>query len=417
MSKNRDLNIQIPDKLLPLWTTDKRYIVLKGGRGSAKSWGVADYLIIKGFQSPKRILCTREIQKSIKDSVHKLLVDTIFKHGLQSFYHITDTSIKGSNGTEFIFKGLRHNISEIKSTEGIDICWVEEGEDTSRTSIDILTPTIRKDGSQIIFVYNPKNDTDPIHVDFALAEREDTLVIELNHRDNKWFPEVLKKELEFDKERDYDKYLWKWEGQTLKHSEAQVYYGKWSVEDFDTPEDATFNYGLDFGYSSDPTAGVRNYIQDDVLYIDYECWGLHIELDDIPNLLSTVPLYNKNQWVADNSRPETISHLNKKGLSVTGCKKGKGSIIEGIEKIRSFKKIIIHPRCKKTIEEFQNYKWKVDKITNEISTTPEDKSNHIQDALRYSLEDKFHFIAIGADGVQSASGKLLNDLMGNNLFR
>lgn len=382
----KELDIQIPEKLLPLWTTKKRYIVIKGGRGSGKSWGVADFLIVKGYLEPKRILCTREIQKSIKDSVHKLLVDTIYKHGLESFYHITERSIVGKNGTEFIFKGLAFNSSDIKSTEGIDYCWVEEGENTSRKSLNILSPTIRKENSQIIFVYNPYMEYDPIHTDFALADRDDTLVIEINYKDNEWFPEVLRDELEYDKRTNFDKYCHKWLGQCLQHSEAQVFFGKWIVEEFNTHEDVDFNFGADFGYSNDPSTAVRNYVHENILYIQYDVWQVGCELDNLPALFNRIPKMKDNISVGDYARPETISHINKYGFKMVSSKKGKGSITFGIERIKSFDKIIIHPRCEKSIEEFRNYKYKVDVKTNKISNVPEDKNNHIIDAIRYSLE-------------------------------
>jgi phage terminase large subunit len=361
---------------------------LYGGRGSAKSWTVADFLVLKGYESPKRILCTREIQKSIKDSVHKLLSDRIKHYGLESFYTITEKNIYAPNGTEFIFKGLRHNIDEIKSTEGLDYAWPEEAHNTSRKSLDILTPTVRKPGSQIIFTYNPTGEDDPVHVDFTKAPREDTLKIEINWRDNPWFPEVLMDELEYDKRVDYDKYLHKWEGQCVAHSEAQIFYKKWVIDVFETPEQIEWNLGLDFGFSVDPSAGIASYITDNTLYIRYECWGLGVEIDKIPELLNGIPEVAtcRAEFVADSSRPDTISYLRRNGVRITGAKKGKGSIEDGIEKIRGFEKVIIHPDCKRTIEEFRNYKWKVDPRTDEISTIPEDKNNHIIDALRYSLE-------------------------------
>ena len=150
-----DVALDIPDKLIPIFETDKRYIDLYGGRGSGKSWTVADFLLFQGQVRPCRIMCTREIQKSISDSVIQLLSDKIQANNLSSFYDIQKNAIYGANGTNFLFKGLRHNPNDIKSTEGIDYCWVEEAQSVSRSSLNILTPTVRKDGSQIIFTYNP----------------------------------------------------------------------------------------------------------------------------------------------------------------------------------------------------------------------------------------------------------------------
>jgi len=244
-----NIDLKIPDKLLPLYNAKDRFIDIYGGRGSAKSWTVADFLLIKGVKNRKRILNTREIQKSIKDSVHKLFCDRIRALGLESFFDITDRAIKGQNGTELLFHGLKHNPDIIKSMEGIDYAWCEEAQSLSRKSLEILTPTIRKPNSQIIFTYNPTNDYDPVHKDYTLADRDDCLKININYSDNPFFPEVLKKELEYDKKTDHDKYLHKWEGKCILHSEAQVFYDKWEVKEFDTPKDVELNYGADWGFA------------------------------------------------------------------------------------------------------------------------------------------------------------------------
>mgnify|MGYP000095936013 FL=1 len=137
-----------------------RYKVLYGGRGGAKSWGVARALLIKAAQNPLRVLCAREFQTSIKDSVHKLLCDQIEALGLGTFYEITQTSIRGKNGSEFSFVGLKNNVANVKSYEGVDICWVEEAQTTSRMSWNVLIPTIRKEKSEIWITFNPELETD-----------------------------------------------------------------------------------------------------------------------------------------------------------------------------------------------------------------------------------------------------------------
>lgn len=383
-----NLDIDVPKKIEPIFKARERYIDIYGGRGSAKSWTVADLLVISGYRERLRILCTREIQNSIKDSVHKLLADTIEKHGLGVFYRVTEKSIIGANGTDFIFKGLRHNPNDIKSTEGIDIAWVEEAHSVSRKSLEILTPTVRKPGSQIIYTYNPTNDDDPVHVDYTLADRDDTLKIMVNYSDNPWFPDVLRAEMEWDKKTDYDKYLHKWEGQTVKHSEAQVLYGKWSVEDFGEPEGKTiFYYGADWGFAKEPTALIRCFIDGRMLYITHEAYGVGVDIDYTPALFDTVPDSRRNMIIADSARPETISYIARQGFRIKPAKKGKGSVEDGIQHLRGFEKIIVHPRCKNTIYEFRTYCYKVDERTGIVSTVLLDENNHIVDALRYALED------------------------------
>jgi phage terminase large subunit len=380
-------NIYIPAKIRPILKNKKRFIVVYGGRGSGKSWAIIIFLILKSLEKKVRILCAREIQNSIKDSVHKLIADSIARYKLDSLFEITDKAIRSHNGSEFIFKGLRHNYNDIKSTEGIDYCFVEEAHSVSRQSLEILTPTIRKENSQIIFAYNPTNEDDPVHVDYTLSDREDVLRLKVNYLDNKKFPEVLRAEMEYCKHVDYDKYLHIWEGHCVKHSEAQIFYGKWEVGTFDEPDNAIFYQGVDWGFSVDPTAAVRCFISDRILYISRDAYGVGVDIDKTPDLFDTIPNFRKYRTVADSARPETISYMRKAGFNIVGARKGKGSVEDGIEFLRSFEKIIIHERCKHMIDEFRNYCWKVDQKTGAISTIPEDKWNHCIDGLRYSMED------------------------------
>jgi len=188
------LEWKTPAKLAFLFKP-KRYKVAFGGRGGAKSWGFARALLILGFQKPLRILCAREIQKSIRDSVHKLLSDQIIAMGLDSFYEVQQTGIKGRNGTEFLFSGLSDQTSDsIKSFEGVDLCWIEEAQKVTRRSLDILTPTIRKDGSEIWVTFNPELDTDEVFQRFVLNTPDNAVVVEVNFSDNPWFPAVLEEE-------------------------------------------------------------------------------------------------------------------------------------------------------------------------------------------------------------------------------
>ena len=382
-----DLKLQIPNKFLPLFTTDKRYIDLYGGRGSGKSHVIATFLIIKALKEKTRILCAREIQNSIKDSVHKLLADKIDELKLDKYFTVKHDSIVCMNGSEFIFKGLLRNPQEVKSLEGADYCWIEEAMAVSRKSLEILTPTIRKPGSQIIFTYNPTNEDDPVHADYTLIDRDDTLKIESNYDDNPFFPEVLRAEMEYTKRTDFDKYLHIWKGQCVKHSQAQVFYGKWQVEDFEHGDEFLY-FGADWGFSNDPTALVRCFIRDNNLYIDYEAWGIGIDIDKTPAMFSQIPDSDKYPITADSARPETISYMQQHGFhKMKRSIKGKGSVEDGIAHLRGYEKIIIHSRCKKTIDEFRHYCYKTDNKTGQISSVLEDQFNHVIDALRYSLED------------------------------
>lgn len=375
--------VKIPDVFKPLFVAPKRKNILYGGRGSAKSHTVARYVIARSMERRMRILCTRELQKSIAESVHQLLSTCIEQMGLSSLFNIQRDKIVGVNGSEFIFAGVRQNTNEIKSMEDITICWVEEAQAMTQTSLDVLIPTIRAPGSILIFTFNPFKDSDPVYL-MATNPDEDTLVIKANYNDNPFFPLELKKEMELCRSNDYDKYLWVWEGQCLGISKAQIFRDKYEVAEFDTPDNAVFHYGCDWGFSNDPTALIRSFIVGNTLYIDYEAGRVGVDIEDLPALYDEVPGSSIYPVFADNARPETISFMQSRRYNVIAAEKWNGCIEDGISYLRSFNKIVIHPRCKQTIEEFGLYQYKVDKQTNEVLREPLDKFNHFIDALRYS---------------------------------
>ena len=175
-------------------------------------------------------------------------------------------------------------------------------------------------------------------------------------------------------------------GKPKKYGNAVIFKGKVHVEEFDTPIGVQFYFGADWGYSNDPTSLVRCFIINRTLYIDYDAYGVGVELDELPALFDLVPDSRKWKIRGDNSRPETISHVAKKGFNVVSCAKWKGSVEDGVEFLRSFEKIMIHPRCKGAVKDFQNYKWKTDKNSGECLPIPADGSDHAVDACRYALE-------------------------------
>jgi len=191
-----------------------RYKVLYGGRGGAKSWTVARQLLLDGLERPLRILCAREFQNSIKDSSHRLLSDQVKALNLTGHYDVQQTRIKGKNGTEFGFTGLRHNPTELKSWEGADRCWVEEAHSVSKESWKVLIPTIRKEDSEIWITFNPELDTDYTYQYFVINAPKDAIVLYVNWRDNPWFPRVLNEERKRMKILDPEEYKTVWEGKT-----------------------------------------------------------------------------------------------------------------------------------------------------------------------------------------------------------
>ncbi len=384
----KEINIAIVPKCKEILFQRARYKVLRGGRGAGKSYAVAKYLIVRSLQGQKRILCTREIQNSIKDSVYRLLVDLIKELSLENNFDILKDTIVSSTGSEFIFKGLHRNISEIKSMEGIDICWVEEAEVVPEESWKVLIPTIREEGSEIIVTFNPENEKSATYQRFVTNPPPDCISCEVNYYDNDAFPEVLRKEMEYDKRTDPEKYEHIWLGKVKKYAEAVIFKNKIQVEEFDEPEFGTqLFYGADWGYSVDPTCLLRMFVKNNKLYISHEFYAVGVEIGELEDAFDTVPDSREWKITADSARPETISHLSRCGFNIVGAEKGKGSVEDGIEFLRSFEAIVIHPRCKGAIDNFKNYKWKQDKLTGEILPIPVDSSNHAPDAARYALED------------------------------
>jgi phage terminase large subunit len=371
-----------------------RYKVFRGGRGSGKSWTVAGALVWLSARVRLRILCARELQISMADSVHKLISDEIERQGLLPYFKITATSIECMlTGSTFIFKGLKHNIAEIKSMEGIDICWVEEAQRVSQTSWETLIPTIRKEGSEIWITFNPDAEEDPTYQRFVVDPPPNSLVTEVNYVHNPFFPDTLRAEMEYMKRVDFEAYEHVWLGKPKGRSKAQILNGKYRVDVFDAPADAQFFYGADWGFAQDPTVLIRCYIKDRKLWIDYEAYGVGVELDEIPQLFDSVPGSRKWPIKADNARPETISHVANRGFPVRAADKWPGSIEDGITFLRSFDEIVIHERCTHTAEEARLYSYKVDKITEEVLPIVLDKHNHCMDAIRYALDQ---MIKVGA---------------------
>ncbi len=358
-----------------------------GGRGGGKSTSFALALLVIGLKEKKRILCTREVQGSIRDSVHKLLSTCVEKYDLGKFYTVYRDSIRGKNGTEFIFHGLKHDPQQIKSLEGIDITWAEECQTIPAISWRILTPTIlRKKNSELWLSLNPNLETDPTYQQFIVNQRPDQLTVKVNWDENPYFTDELKAEMEYQKALDYNDYLHIWEGECRKATEAQIFKNKSTVMDFVAPPDATFYYGLDWGFSQDPTVILRCHIFDNCLWIDYEAGGRQVELDHTYKLIDEIPMSKQHIIRADSARPESISYIRRQGYRIESVHKWGGSIEDGIEFIRSFRQVYIHSRCMETASEFLKYSYKVDRLTEDILPAIVDSNNHYIDALRYALQ-------------------------------
>ncbi|CUU67921.1 phage terminase%2C large subunit%2C PBSX family [Campylobacter hyointestinalis subsp. hyointestinalis] len=395
------MNISLNKKLKSFITENIRYKVVYGGRGSGKSWNIARMLLLKVASSvePLRILCTREIQDSIKDSVYKLLKDQIELMELPNFITQNDI-IKHVNGSEFLFKGLYTNLSKIKSFEGVDICWIEEAESISAMSWLILDPTIRKPNSEIWISFNPSSENDIIYQTFILNKPDNAVVIKLNYQDNKYFPEVLREQKDRMRANDPDLYMHIWEGELRKNTNELVFNNKWLIDDFDIPGNTHFYFGADWGFANDPNTVIKCFVDSHSVYGSrclYICDELcdrpydderetSTDISELPKLWDNIKDIKKFSVICDSARPETISYMRRAGFRAEPAKKGKGSIEDGIEFIRGFDKIIVSPKCKNSIFEFGNYKFKTDKNSGQITNQIIDKYNHCIDALRYALE-------------------------------
>lgn len=332
-------------------------------------------------------VCIREVQKSLAQSVKRLVEAKIEALGVGHLFDIQQSLIKGPHGGLIIFQGMQnHTADSIKSLEGFDIAWVEEAQSLSQRSLDLLRPTIRKPGSELWFTWNPSKETDPVDVLLrGPVPPPDAVVVQANFRDNPWLPDVLRTELEYDRDRDPDKFAHIWLGEYQRNSEARV-FRNWRVEEFDAPNGVTFRMGADFGFSIDPSVLVRCYIEGRNLYIDHEAWQIGCEIDRMPDLFMTVPEAEDWPMVADSSRPETISYLRNHGFpKILPAVKGARSVEEGVEFLKSFD-IIVHPRCQHVIDELTLYSFEVDPQTQLVLPKLADKNNHCIDALRYACE-------------------------------
>lgn len=383
------LQIKTPKWFEPLLAPGMRYCGAYGGRGSGKSHAFGEALIERHIMDQDiRSVGVREVQKSIDQSVKRLLELKIQSMNAGAYFEVQDKIIKSKNGDGMIiFQGMQnHTADSIKSLEAYKILWMEEAQSISQKSLDLIRPTMRND-AEIWATWNPDEPTDPIDQLLRgpmLPPR--AVVVEVNHMDNPWFPPDLQEEMEYDKSRDPDKYAHIWLGQYVQRSEARV-FNNWAIEDFDAPADAIHRFGADWGFAVDPTVLVRCHIIGRKLYIDYEAYKIGCEITETPTLFGSVPESDKWAIRADSSRPETISHMKKNGYpKIHSAIKGPGSVEDGIEWLKSFD-IVVHPRCRHTIDELSTYKYKIDSKTDQVLPVMADANNHVIDALRYACEE------------------------------
>ena len=390
MPQTLRLNIPTPRWALPL-LKPSRYKGAKGGRGGGKSHFFAERLIEEHVCSPSlQSVCIREVQNTLDTSVKKLLEEKLDALGVADMFEPQVNRILDRRGKGMIiFKGMQdYNASNIKSLEGFDRAWVEEAQNLSQRSLQLLRPTIRKDGSEIWFSWNPDSEADPVDRFFA-EPRPDAVLVECNIKDNPFRSDLLWAEMLADRDRlDLGEFHHIWEGGYRVISKEQIFADKVQVKEF-TPEkhwDGPY-YGGDWGFGVDPTVACELWIDGSTLYVHRESYRYGLELDDIADTWrADVPGIERHVCRADSSRPDTISYVRRNGLPmVVPADKGAGSIEDGIQYLRSFKAIVMHPRCEGAIAEARNYKWKLNRA-GDILPVPVDAHNHFWDCARYSLE-------------------------------
>ena len=380
--ENKTPAMLIPTEFKKLFDTDWREAAVYGGRYSLKSHTIARVLLIKARQQKTRVACFREFQNSIADSSYQLLADLIREYNLTDF-HITNNSIINTlNGSDFIFKGLWNNEQSIKSIEGIDIAWVEEAQTVSEKSLEVLTPTVRKDGSQIIYTYNRLLEEDPVHRRLVLEGRPNTLIINVNYDialKYGMMPEVIRLEMEDDRERRPNLYKHKWLGEP--YGLERKIYNDWLTID-EIPHEARLErYGLDFGYSNDPTSIVAIYKYNGGFIFDEICYQKGLSNKQVADILLSVP---RALVVADSAEPKSIDELRLYGINILPSLKGQGSVNKGIQFIQS-QRVSITKRSVNGLKEYSNYLWMTNK-EGKIINTPEDRFNHFMDSIRYGLD-------------------------------
>lgn len=382
-----ETNIKLPSKLRPVFQGKYRYRVARGGRGGGKSKNFATMALIRAMQERTRILCCREYQNSIRDSVLRMLTNQIEFYSWQKHFDIGRSYLRAKNtGTEFIFKGLNRNAEEIKSMEGIGVAWLEEAQRVSHRSWELIIPTVRDPGSEIWVTYNPDLETDPTHKRFAINPPPNCVSAVINWYDNPWFPQELEDERKYLLGVDPDGYEHIWNGGCRASTAEQVFHGKWVVMPFEPEHNWDGPYfGADWGFSVDPTCLIKMWISGQNLYIEREAYATKIETDDMEEFFNKIDGSHSYRIWADSARPEMISHMKRRGFNVRAADKWEGSLKDGVSFLRSFKQIIIHPRCDNTIVEAKLYSHKKDRLTNDILPDIVDRHNHAWDAIRYGL--------------------------------
>ena len=400
ISKPEPAKLEFPEKLQMLFRPS-RYKVLYGGRGGAKSHSVARALLVKGRNAPLRILCARELQTSIRDSVHKLLSDIVIGYNWHDFYEITDSAIRGKNGTEFFFIGLKNNISKVKSIEGVDICWVEEAHVVSKNSWEVLVPTIRKEKSEIWISFNPELDSDETYKRFVLSPPHDCLSVKIGWQDNPWFPNTLEQERMNLLARDPVSYQNVWEGACRSQVDGAIFgAGIQKAESEGRITSVPYNpmkpvnCVFDLGWSDQTAIWFFQFIGMEthfIRYIENRQQPIGFYLSQIQNFGYTI----HTMYLPHDARNQMLS---AGGRSIEQIVREAGYKVKVLEKMPVVESInatrMLMPtcwfdanNCADGIHCLRRYRYEVDPDTGLFSKNPlHDQYSHGGDSFRYAFQ-------------------------------
>jgi phage terminase large subunit len=393
---NNVAKAEFPVKLQCLFKP-ARYKVLYGGRGGAKSWGVARALLILGAQKPLRVLCAREFQTSIKDSVHKLLCDQIQALGLDTFYEITQAQIRGVNGSEFNFVGLKNNVANVKSYEGVDVCWVEEAQTVSRMSWNTLIPTIRKEASEIWVTFNPELETDETYQRFVVNPPDGSVVVKINWQDNPWFPETLRAEKDALKHRDPEAYRTVWEGMCRQTVDGAIFARELQMAEFEqritrVPYDPSkpVHAIFDLGWSDATAIWFLQFIGMETRLIRY-LEGTQKTMSEYLASMQTFGYIYDTLWLPHDAENKTLAANGRSIEEIVRAAGYKTRIIprtpvaDSINAARTLFRSCYFDRenCHEGLEALRHYRYEVDPDTGQFSRQPlHDHYSHGADAFR-----------------------------------
>jgi phage terminase large subunit len=341
-----------------------------------------------------RVLACREIQMSIKASVHQLLVNIIYENAWQYEFKVTQASIIHiDTGSMVTFAGLKNNPESVKSTEGLDLVFIEEAQTISEASMRLLIPTVRKPGSEIWMAMNPRYATDYVYQRFIVHGDKNVMNIQVNWSDNPWFPEVLRQEMEYDKERDYGYYLHTWEGQLRPYGARPAFAPDalvWIGTELSSEPDI---YGLDLSYSgTNALTGISTSEDGSILNVHSAAASTKVSLQKMRDWLGEID----NTIVVDSARPEVIQLLRDQGYTVRGSKKGAGSVLRGIDKLNKFREIRFYAGTEEAYEEMS--KLGFDDNENLIG------DRDFCDSIRYAVEKLHAFKTLSWDEVYAYAG-------------